>query len=140
MIPSRFRPHGELAVFAEGRILVMRASGPWNAELSLLYGEIVQMHVLKLSGAPWALLGIISEEGVHTPESFAVSVNIVRAHQKLGRVASAIIFHYQDSPLIARRVFEKMYEEAGEPHAFFDDEAVARQWLNERLTAADKAN
>lgn len=140
MIPSKFRPHGELAVFTEGRVLVMRASGPWNAEFSQLYDEVVQKQVVKLSGAPWALLGIISEEGVHTPESFAVSVNIVRAHQKLGRVATAIIFHYQDSPLIARRVFEKMYEEAGEPHAFFDDETAARQWLNERLVAADLAS
>ena len=137
---SKFRPHGALSVNTEGRVLVMRAQGPWNAEFSQLYGETVQAKEQELSGAPWVLLGIVSDEGVHPPDSFAVQLEIIRAHQKQGRVGTAIIFRYQDSPLIARRVFEKLYNEAGEPHAFFDDEAAARQWLSERLIAAGAKN
>lgn len=136
---SIFRPHGTFSVNTEGRVLVMRAQGPWNAEMSELYGQSVKQQVQELSGAPWVLLGVISEEGVHTPDSFIVSVDIIRAHKKLGRVGTAIIFRYQDSPLIARRVFEKLYNEADEPHAFFADEPAARQWLSERLTAAGAA-
>lgn len=135
---TKFRPHGSLTVEIDGRVLVVRAQGPWNAELSELYGENVQAQVNQLAGAPWGLLGVISDEGVHTPDSFAVSVDIVRAHRKLGRSASAIIFRYQDSPLIARRVFEKLYNEAGEPHAFFEDEAAACQWLNEQISSAGR--
>ena len=89
---------------------------------------------------PWVLLGIVSGEGVHLPDSFVIQTEIIRAHQKQGRAGTAVIFRYQDSPLIARRVFEKLYNEAGEPHAFFDDEAAARQWLSERLALAGTKN
>lgn len=131
-----FRPHGAISVNTEDRILIVRAQGPWNAELSQLYGEMVQSQVQALAGAPWAVLGVISREGVHTPDSYSVQVDIIREHHALGRVASAIVFHYFDSPQIARRVFAKMYSEAEEAHEFFEDEESARHWLSEQLRAA----
>ncbi len=133
---THFPPHGVYSLAIEGRILVMHAQGPWNEELTSQYGVDVHQFTEALAGLPWALLGVVKREGVHTPESYRLQREILEAHRMKGRVATAIVFDYDDAPQIAKRVFDKLYTEAGEPHAFFDDEVSARIWLIERLRLA----
>ncbi len=132
----KFAPHGEFSVSTEGRILVVRTTGPWNEELIQLYSQTVADNVEALAGAPWGMLGVISEEGLHTPNSFSATVATVRRHRTQGRTASAVVLHQVSAPEVVRNIFTKLYTEAGEPFAFFDDEASARSWLMERLREA----
>ena len=131
-----FPPHGKLDIRVDGRILVLRAEGPWNAELTRLYTELVEKHINALAGQPWALLGFVVNEGIHTPDSYAIQLQAVREHRQKGRVATAVVFERLDSEQFVRIVFDKLYNEAGEPHAFFDNEAAACAWLEERLREA----
>ncbi|OQA34074.1 MAG: hypothetical protein BWY57_00759 [Betaproteobacteria bacterium ADurb.Bin341] len=132
----KFAPHGEFSVSTEGRILVVRTTGPWNKELIQLYSQKVTENVEALVGAPWGMLGVISEEGLHTPDSFSATVATVRRHRTQGRTASAVVLQNVSAPETVRKIFTKLYTEADEPFAFFDDEALARSWLAERLREA----
>ena len=136
MSQFKFMPHGEFSVATEGRILVVRTVGPWNEELIRLYSRTVAENVEALAGAPWALLGVISDEGLHTPDSFSATVETVRKHRIRGRIASAIILQHVSAREIVRSMFSRLYTEAGEPFAFFEDEESARGWLSEKLAEA----
>ena len=137
MLRPLFPAHGAYSLAIDGRILHMRAFGPWNEELTYQYGKDVRRYTDALAGAPWALLAEVMHDGVHTPESFRLQLEITRAHQEIGRIATAVIFDYENPPQIAQRVFDKLYDQAGEPHAFFDDQAAARAWLLEQLQLAE---
>lgn len=128
-----FCPHGTYALHIEGRILVSHVSGPWNRELIEDYVGAITAMIGKLAGSPWAMRATVTKNGMHTPESYAGLVEGIRRQRPLGRVATAVILCDVEAPTIVRSVLEKMYIEAEEPHAFFDDETSANAWLADRL-------
>jgi len=136
MSQFKFKPHGEFSVATEGRILVVRTIGPWNEELIRLYSRTVTENVEALAGAPWGMLGVVADEGLHTPDSFAATVETVRKHRARGRIASAVILQNVSAREIVRSMFSRLYTEAGEPFAFFENEESARSWLSEKLVEA----
>lgn len=135
MNTAQFRPHGAYSVHAEGRILVVATSGPWNKELIEVFGMEVATLVNQLAGAPWGALGIVTKDGMHTPASYAAVVAGVRIQQSFGRVATAIILKDIEGPALVESILHRMYTEAGETHAFFAEEAEACAWLNAQIAA-----
>ncbi|MBS1198949.1 MAG: hypothetical protein H6R18_2734 [Proteobacteria bacterium] len=129
----KFMPQGDFSVATENQILVASITGPWNEELAYLFGRKANECADLLSGTRWALLATIFNDGMHTPDTFDATVQMVRQHRQKGRAATALVLKDISGPEIVRRVFSRIYEKAGETYAFFDDEASARCWLEDRL-------
>lgn len=131
-----FYPHGIFGVTVDGRILVMRTRGPWNKDFVDMYCLTVAMEAASLEGAPWGLLATISDEGMHTPDSFLAMQAQVAEQRKQGRCATALIFDHLNEERAVREMFKRMYQAVGEPHAFFTHEPSARQWLLKEIARA----
>lgn len=129
----KFMPQGDFYVATEKQIMVARITGPWNEELAHLFGRKANECADSLSGTHWALLATIFNDGMHTPDTFDATVQMVRQHRQKGRTATALVLRDVDGQEIVRKVFSRLYEKAGETYAFFDDEASARCWLEDRL-------
>lgn len=135
----KFDPHGSHELAIEGRILVMRTRGPWNAEQVAAYARDQQEKAAELAGRPWALLAFVSGIGLHTADAIDAMVEIVTAQRRTGRCGSALIIAPDaEAPIIVEERFRWIYGLAGEPCAFFDDEDSARRWLAERLAEAER--
>ncbi len=134
MKPLEFEPLGDFSVAAENHFMVARITGPWNEELARLFGRKANDCAELLAGTSWVLMATIINEGMHTPDTFSATVEMVRQHRQKGRTATALVLKDVDGAEIVRSVFSRLYKKAGEPHAFFDDEISARAWLIERLS------
>lgn len=142
MALSRFRPsmymvsfpvHGSYQLATEGRLLVVHTRGPWNREHILDYINTLEARLLELAGNPWAVLAFVAEEGMHTPDSFDQMVDAIRRQRSIGRCGTAVLLQEVFAESVVRDILSRMYDAAGEPHRFFDDELAARAWLAERL-------
>jgi len=131
--------HGIFSIHVEGRMLVLHSTGPSNRELVEELSKAEKAALAELAGAPWGLLATITDEVMHTPESYAAMVETIRRHREMGRCATAVIFDHVFGDAMVRRVLERMYHEAGETAQFFDDEASARAWLLDQIEQAEKS-
>ncbi len=128
-----FKPHGEFEFSVEGRVLRVRTSGPWNKELIQQYAGVLAQALASLAGAPWGVFATVVGQGLHTPESFAEMQAGIGRQRAIGRCATAVVLENVEGAPIVQRMLERMYREAGEPAAFFDDSAAAMAWLRARI-------
>ncbi len=131
-----FRPHGEATVRGADGIVVVHSTGPWNVEHVRLGHEWISGEGAKFAGKPWVILGFIHGEGLHTPEGYEEQIRAIRLQLEMGRSGTALIFDETPLKSFLQQMFKRMYAETDETVAFFDDEAAARAWLEERLRAA----
>lgn len=135
MTKSAFQPHGQFEYAVRGRVLHLRTRGPWNRELIEQYKADLAQKMAPLFGAPWGVLATVVEEGIHTPESLESMVEGIRAHRKLGRCGTAVVFERVYGESLVRNMLERMYRQAAEPVAFFHDSDEALIWLLARIEA-----
>lgn len=117
----------------------MHTRGACNAELVERIDQAMEVVLKDLAGAPWGLLATVSEEAMHTPESYAAMVAEIRKQRQTGRCATALIFDHVFGEAVVRTVLVDMYRDAGEPAQFFPDEASGKRWLLERIAEAEAA-
>lgn len=130
-----FPAHGHFALTLDGRILINRARGPWNTELVQAYWQAVDEAVNALSGAPWGVLAYVSGRPVHTPEARDKMIAAVKQHRQHGRCGTVQIFEDVEAAGLMRVIQTSIYEAAGEPLYFAENEAEGRAWLLERIRA-----
>jgi hypothetical protein len=134
-----FKPHGSHQLEVQGRILQVHTRGPWNAEEVQRYVQSFSSCVDQLTGKPWGVLAFVYGEAIHTPESQQRMVDAIVLHRRTGRCATAVLLRVDIPPDFVRAIFTRMYAQAQEPSAFFDDEAVARAWLITQIANANAA-
>lgn len=113
----------------------MEVRGPWNREMIDFFNASTGALLHELVGAPWGILAVVSEDGMHTPDSYAAMVEGIRRQRETGRCATAVILDQVFGEPMVRRVLAQMYRDAGEPATFFEDETSARAWLLAQISS-----
>jgi hypothetical protein len=131
--PNQYRIHGQFELSVEGHILIARGRGPWNLEAIKAYGIDSNAKIQLFADEPWGLLAIVEGEPFHTPESVNALVNIIDAHRKHGRCATALVLLDVTSPIFAKLMLSRIYVEAREHFYFANDEASALMWLTDQI-------
>ncbi len=128
-----FEDHGTLDIEADGQILIIEGTGPWNLESLDKSGSVALPVVQPLLGKPWGVLAILHGQVIYVPDAADALVDIVREDKRKGRVASAIILTGSDSPNFSENHISEIYTRAGEEFAFFDNQEAAKNWLLKKL-------
>lgn len=128
----KFRPHGTASFKVEGNFYVWRAIGPFNKEFfcKMINDNLVQYREMSESG-PWAMLGIISESALLTPDTIAyLSSTLPKLSAETNYLASAWVIRPEvEGHGILDQVIETIARDV--PRIAFDDEQIARSWLDE---------
>ncbi|GGD48968.1 hypothetical protein [Lacimicrobium alkaliphilum] len=127
------RIHGSIRIELEGRILILHAEGPGNAELVQQYQQDVKHYRDQLRGKPWGNLVVFYNEPLLTPEGKELMYESIRRSRESGMVAVAMVLSQANSPSIVRQFWEGIYTKVGMPHVFFDSQDEARNWLETLL-------
>lgn len=140
MSGQNFSVHGTLHLWIEDDILMMEGTGPWNLESVNESDDKVLELKPKLYGQAWAALLIVHGDPIYVPEAADIIVDSVRDDIENGRVATAILLNHCHSPEFGRRHLTKIYTDAGETFAFFDEICEAKTWLSTKLEQAKAAS
>lgn len=133
---AKFKQHGKFEAQLVGRIIVFKGTGPWNVEsMDAAAGEFIAL-TKPLYGEPWGIVGDFYGQPVHVPAAAEKLVEIVKNEQCRGRVASGLVTIHCDVPAMAKQHLRTIYEQANEPHQFFDTTEDAIAWVNEKISAA----
>ncbi|WP_296044120.1 hypothetical protein [uncultured Alteromonas sp.] len=131
---GKFKKHGSLSVAIDGRLIVLKGEGPWNAESLHLSDDKIMQNLRAMYGSPWGVLAIFRGEAVYVPEAFTLLRKQIKKEITLGRVATAVVFVDVKSPLLSRHQFTSIYEMQGHEVAFFEDADEAKAWLNSLIS------
>jgi hypothetical protein len=95
----QFEQHGVYTVKVEDSILIVDATGPFNAELIAAYRCDVDACIQALSHAAWGQIIVLQDLSLFTPEAEQALERSVEFRKQNGLVASAVV---SDSPLPTR--------------------------------------
>ena len=127
----KFEQHGIYAVKVENSILIVDATGPFNAELIAAYRRDVDACIKALSQSTWGQVIVLHDLSLFTPEAeqaLEASLNFRKQH---GLVASAVVC---DSPYkMVKKQMAEIYDAVELDYAFFEDIDAAKQWLQKRF-------
>ncbi|MDP7593260.1 MAG: hypothetical protein QF552_11335 [Litorilituus sp.] len=121
-----FSTHGKFTISIDGNIVIIEAEGPWNNEFFINMHRSLATQVSKIDASNFALLVILTGEGVATFDSLKIHSKYVKAGSAK---AIAINVGRCDTPFITKVIFEKVYKKNNLPHQFFNDNADAKEWL-----------
>ena len=125
-----FEAHGSYDLVLRGRILEVNVKGAWNLESALDYAKSVDKFITSLSGQPWAMVSIIDDFELFTPDCKPVIQKLSRNAYRNGLVREAMVnFEYG----IKIQAFQPTVK--GFPtfkRGFFKTKPEAQVWLKEQ--------
>lgn len=91
--PPKFAPHGASRFEVRGQVLVLRSTGPFNAEhIQSLAPAFREFGGALQRQGPWATINVIAGSMMVTPEGLAMlRASAQWTHDHLGRVAAAYV-------------------------------------------------
>ncbi|WP_340679634.1 hypothetical protein [Paraglaciecola sp.] len=131
---SRFPIHGTVNLNIAERILLVEGIGPWNKESVIQGDKTVQPLIQKLSGNVWGVLVTLYGEPIYVPEAATILSNSIKDQKKFGRIATAVIVVESKSPEFAKSHLSQIYQNAGEPVRFFNEQQQAKWWLIQQIS------
>jgi hypothetical protein len=132
---SIFPPHGELAFYRDGRILVANVRGPWNLELVYRWAKDIRPYASELAqGGVWGCICIIEVSILSTPEAMQVLQKVVEGAVKNFQFGAQAIA--AASTVTGRGFVEDSFRHMYDGlclFEFFEDYQAAKFWLAEKL-------
>lgn len=124
-----FEAHGSYDIALNGRILEVNVKGAWNVESANDYAGSVEKFVEVLQGKPWAMISIVDDFELFTPECYPVISKLsIKAYQ--GGLVKEAMVNFTDS--VKMQVFKPNID--GYPdfqRAFFRTKKEATVWLKQ---------
>lgn len=131
----KFIPHGKLSASIEDNIFIIDGTGPWNKEaLELATREFTALHQ-QLYGKKWGVLVLTHGDPIHTPDASHFLIETIKNDKKHGRVTTALVVKDCDDIKFAKIHIKDIYSKAGESLKFFDNEQIAKHWLQGQLSS-----
>ena len=123
----QFEQHGVYTVKVEDSILIVDATGPFNAELIAAYRRDVDACIQALSHAAWGQIIVLHDLSLFTPEAEQALERSLEFRKQNGLVASAVV---SDSPYkMVKKQMAEIYHNVALEYAFFEDLDSAKAWL-----------
>lgn len=121
--------HGNFKLELVGNVLFQHLSGAWNKENALEYSQQVSILVSPIVNQPWALLNIITEWELATPDCEPIIKSILEIGVDTGLTCEAVVnangtvkIEQLNRTLPVNRSFKR---------AFFTYDSDALNWLTE---------
>ena len=127
-----FLPHGKYRIELKNNVMLVEAKGPFNIEVVKQYTQQVAATLSQLI-LPWGQVVILHQDSLFTPEAEQLMYKTVEDRKENGLVASAVIINGSTSQFIIEQQVAKIYQASKVNYQFFDDECVARAWVDEAL-------
>jgi hypothetical protein len=86
-----FEAHGSFDIKVSGRILLVNVKGGWNIESAHDYSQAAQALIKPLFGAPWAVLAVMDEWELFTPDCSPVIQTLNQNAYRNGLVREAMV-------------------------------------------------
>ncbi|XZG71668.1 hypothetical protein ACTSKR_07365 [Chitinibacteraceae bacterium HSL-7] len=133
----RFRVHGTLAVWAEGRMVRYRGMGPFNLEFLLALDRADRQLLTELAASgPFGLLVEIGGSVMAPPDALAALEASLADQNEAGIRPVGVAFAIDpkvEGALLMQRIFARIFERQGIAFAWFDTLEAAQHWLGARL-------
>jgi hypothetical protein len=131
---------GQRSLYRDGRIVYAHGGGPSNREAMQAYHKLLQSLAGELAGTRWGVLGRSDDDTLLTPDAEELMRDTAVRVTAAGRVAVAIVLPQSPVRHLIRAQWTRVFQHAGCALGFFDDQEVARVWLEARLAEADAAS
>lgn len=124
--------HGHFKMQRQGQVLICQPSGPFNLMGAMAYESAFSQQFAQLRDAPWGIVEVATEFEAAGPEVLA------RFRRQFGWCAErgcqflAVVLVGGFKRYLADNIFKDLPFRAVR---YFEQEAVAIQWLGEQLTA-----
>lgn len=132
--------HGELNVKRDNALLVIEGTGPWNIETLLAANSDAEAELNMLYQNPWGVLSIMHGEAAYLPDASHYLTEQIHAEKSKNRVATALVVSQSNLPTFSQGHLGKIYQDAGENYAFFDNVAQARDWLEQQIAITEMSS
>jgi hypothetical protein len=103
-----FAKHGNFHLELKGNLLFITISGAWNREAALEYESAIVEATKPLIGIPWAVITVIDDWELCTPDSALVMVGMIKTAIKNGLVREAVV---NSKGTIKLEIYEKYKKE-----------------------------
>lgn len=135
--PPKFAPHGESQFEVRGQILILKSTGPFNAEhISSLYTVFNQYAAELQPRGPWATVNIVYRSVMATPEAVEMLRRSAEVtHRLLGR---AVACYVMGPEVEGRRLMESAVRASCAgimPLEIFETLEPALDWTQAQLDA-----
>lgn len=132
-----FRPHGKVEIWAEGNVMRLEATGPFNKEAVIALGATWNslFDEMPLHGA-FANIIVMRHSLMVSQEVLDAFGAFLHVNNRAGRGASAVAFVVApdvEARALMLPMFAETYAAAGRQFAAFETEAEADVWVRARL-------
>ena len=128
---SKFSVHGHCQITVEQNIIIVEAEGPWNIEFFHQLHLDLRKTAQSTDYNSFSILLVLAGEGLSVEEAIDFHVEFL-----IKSSVKAIAINLKDciTPASTKAFCQKIYFAADIEHKFFDDNATAIKWLNEKMT------
>lgn len=124
-----FEAHGSFDLEVNGRILQANIKGGWNLESASAYKRAVETIVKPLLGEPWAMISVMDEWELYTPDCRPIILELCNIAYSGGLVREAMVNRIDS---VKMQAFQSVVE--GFPQfqrQLFQTKQQALTWLKE---------
>ena len=133
---TKFVSHGTFEAHLKDKVIVFKATGPWNLETMNDTVEDFAQLSASLYGSPWGLVGDFYGQPVHVPDAAQKLIEIIKLEKAKGRIATGIVVKNCDMPLLGQQHLSEVYSKAGERFQVFDIVEDAIAWVESEIQGA----
>lgn len=134
---GRFPPHGRIELWAEGNVVRLTGTGPFNVEAIQAMGAAWRALCTELpEGQPFADIVTVRESMMASPNVLEAVGRFLQnnsANHIAPRAVAWIVPPDVEGASLMIPQFERVFREAGRHIAFFDDEPTALSWVKAAL-------
>jgi hypothetical protein len=119
-----FEAHGSFEIEVNGRILQANIKGGWNLESACAYKNAVETIVKPLIGEPWAMISIMDQWELYTPECKPIIRELCHNAYSNGLVREAMVNQFDS---VKMQVFQSVVK-----GQVFQTKQEGMTWLNQQ--------
>ena len=126
-----FSVHGKVHASYDkcNNILHIHIVTPVNKEFFAEYESILTPLRKSITAPKWASIVFVKGEALAPPEATPMMKKSIQQAISEGILATAIIFEENESKSISKDFWDRIYNDSGLKHDFFDNEEQATKWL-----------
>ena len=135
--PSSALEHGYFVMAREGKIVRISVAEGINKELIQHYQQDIARELARLAGSHWGVHLVLNGDVLMTPAANDRLIQESKHHKDLGRCGTAIELVNCQATRLIQRFWGNLYQQAGVPYCFVNNQQEAKAWLQQQIAIAD---
>lgn len=135
--PCSALEHGYFVMAREGKIVRISVAEGINKELIQHYQQDIARELARLAGSHWGVHLVLNGDVLMTPAATDRLIQESKQHKDLGRCGTAIELVNCQATRLIQRFWGNLYQQAGVPYCFVNNQQEAKAWLQQQIAIAD---